>query len=206
LTTGIKNGENRDMRKIFIISATIISLLTTGVVFAQNTASPSPTPNAGQIMRERNQAKNEIKREIRAQAQEEHKEQIQAKLTERRQNRIRNFYGRLSTRIAAAIARLNTLSERILARLEVIEGEGQNVALLEADVANAQTIIAGAEDLLADLEGMMEDMIESDDPKSFMPTLKDSVVEIKDALKDAHAILVKVITQIKGLRVSNTTE
>jgi len=191
------------MKKIILI---LFFLILPTVVFAEDELDdPSPTPiNVGQVIRERNKEQNEIKKEIREQTREEHKEQIQAKLQEKNQNRIRSFYGRLSKRMTAAIERLQTLSERILNRLSVLGDEGEDVSSLEGKVEEAQGLLEDAQGLLTNLEGMMEQMLASDDPKSFMPTLKDAVMEIKDTLKASHSILVEVITQIKGLRIGNT--
>ena len=192
------------MKKLIIVA---VLLLLPSVVIAKQSGSPKPSPiNVGQVVRQRAQNASELTQEMKDQIREQHKEQIQAKLTERRQNRIRTFYGRLNTRIDAAADRLQILSERIETRLGVLEGEGEDTTALETKVDNAQALIGNAQGLATELETMMEEMIEAEDPKSFMPTLKDSVKEIKDILKDAHSILVEVITEIKGLRIGNTSE
>lgn len=160
----------------------------------------SPTPiNVRQMVRERKLENQERRLELQAR-NEIRKEERQAAFDERRQERVSAFYEKLKLRISAFIERLNTLSERILARLDVLAQEGEEVATLTGEVASAQELIAQAEGLLSDLEGAQDDFLESEDPKAFYPAIREGVGAIKDSLKDAHAILVKVITQIKGLR------
>jgi len=196
--------------KLKLFGLIVFLIITPQFVGAQNT-EPSPTPiNVGQIMRLRNinnvkiqsqiDARNERKEE-RIQAREQKREEIQAKLTEKRQKRIMGLYARINNRIQAASQRMTKLADRILVRLDVLDGEGEDVADLVADVGSAKDLIEDSDTMLVSLEGTATDMLESDEPKAVYPVIKDSVTGIKDTLKDAHSILVSVITQIRGLRV-----
>lgn len=194
------------MKKIIPV---LIFLLLPTAVFAKNqqagsAATPVSTPiNTWAVVKERNIVKTKIQNEIKEQTQvkEETRERVQAKLQEKNQNRIRTYYGRLSQRINAATGRLNTLGDRILTRLDVLKEEGVDTQEFETKVENAQVLIANADDILKDSESLVEQMVESDDPASLLPTLKEAVTEIKDGLKDSHSILVEVVTGIQGLRV-----
>jgi len=183
----------------------VASLISFGLPSAHaQRPSVRPTPmNVSQVVRERKLENKERRLEIKAR-NAERKEEREAAMDEKRQERVAAFYQKLEVRVSAFIERLTVLSERILTRLETLAEEGESVATLTAEVASAQELIAEAESLLADLKTTQQDFLESEDPKAFYPTIRESVGAIKDSLKDAHSILVKVITQIKGLRVGGT--
>jgi len=198
--------------KLKLIGLIIFLGLFPQIVSAQN-VKPSPI-NVGQIMKLRNATNQQVqntlntnneKREVMLQIREERKEQIQAKLTEKRQERIMNLHGRIVKRVESAIERMIKLSDRILARLDVLEAEGESVESLRLEVNSAKDLIENSGEILTGVEGIVDDMLESEDPKAVYPTIKNSVEETKDTLKDAHSILVNVITQIKGLRVGETS-
>ena len=198
--------------KLKILVLIIFFCFIPQVIGAQD-LEPSPTPiNVGQIMKLRNannvkiqdqiDARNERKEEI-VQRIEQKREEIRTKLTKKRQERIADLYARISKRNEVAIDRMTTLADRILARLDILESEGEDVSSLEAEVNSAKDLVESAEEILVSLEGVVDEMLESEEPKAIYPVVQDSVKEIKDTLKDAHSILVSVITQINGLRVGN---
>ena len=96
--------------------------------------------------------------------------------------------------------RMTKLADRILARLAIL-GSEEDVSALELEVGEAKSLIESSGVMLVSLEVVVNEMLESDEPKAVYPVIKDSITEMKNSLKDAHSILVNVITQIKGLRV-----
>ena len=168
--------------------------------------SSTPKPKPGQVWKENRAEVKELRSEIKTQVQElkQNRQQLKQQLTEAKKYRVRTYHGRLKARFEAAIKRLNTLSERILARLDILAEGGEDVSSLKTSVSQAQGIIDNAESLLPDLETLINEMAEAENPKDYLPTVKDAATKIKDSLKEAHSILVQVVTEIKGLRVGAT--
>lgn len=160
---------------------------------------------------------NQTRREDKIQQLEEKKAQVKEKievrkaskaaaLEQRNQERVRALWGRLNRKYLAAIERLQILVSRIESRLLKFEG-----AYPELDVAGVQSQLEDAKELLAQAEADLaasnievEDVIVSNTPKESFDTVKDTVVEIKETLKEVHSILVHVIGDIRGLRIGNT--
>ena len=182
-------------------------------------APPEASLPTQQFIQERIERRQLLKAQIEAHKEEmaAKKEQFQEKteariasreaaLSEIRKTRARDHFGRLYTRFAAAINRINTLIVRIESRLSTIKEEDPS-----ADTTHIESAIASAKALLLDAQMDLEaasdnfdEVLESDDPKATFQLIKDTVIGIKDKLVEVHRILVSVIGDIKGLRVGNT--
>lgn len=143
------------------------------------------------------------KREANRLRIEEKRATIAARLTERKRERIREFYGRMTERFEAAINRLERLINRIESRLSKIEENDEDVdtATIREEVDAAKELLAEASAALSAAETSVEDILSSDDPKAMFTEVKGLLVGIKDQLKEVHRMLVHVIGDIKGLRV-----
>lgn len=124
-------------------------------------------------------------------------------MSERRKEIITGFFARMMTRFQAASDRLSKLIERIEARIAKIEEENptQNLTSQKNKVEDAKEKLDLVKVDMQDLEDKFEELLTSEDPKGEFETLKLDIKEVKDGLKEVHALLVKVITEIKGLRI-----
>jgi len=152
----------------------------------------------------------EMQKELREQMREEIKEQIQerkatieARLAESRKNRVRFFFARLFRRLKAAVARLERLIKRIESRLAKIEeiNEDIDTSPIKDQLEEAKGLLEEAEMLLLGAEDNLEEVLSAEDPKQAFEVIRSTIHEAKDLLIDAHGILVKVIGDIKGLKV-----
>lgn len=185
----------------------------------------SPHPGASmptqKFIQERTDRKEKLREQIEAhradmaakrdQFQENKEERIAshtAALSESRKARARERYSRLSTRISAAMGRLDTLITRIESRLAVIEENNPDAdtTQIESEIATAKSLLLDAQIDLEAANDNFEEVFESEDPKATFQFIKDTVVGVKEKLVEVHRTLVSVIGDIKGLRVGNTTQ
>lgn len=130
---------------------------------------------------------------------------IKAKLTERRQQLIRQFFTRMVKRLEAAITRLEKLISRIESRLSKLESQGEDVSKIKTEVADAKTKLDKAKTDLEEAKTKLETVLESEDPKAAFAEVKNLIKGVKTQLIEVHRILVHVIGDIKGLRVGQIT-
>ena len=152
-----------------------------------------------------------LRQEVKEKVQErnvERKASVEAKLKEAQKTRISNFWGRLNIRLQAHIDRLMLLAERIENRLNKFkeENSGADTVTILAEIEEAKELLSETQAMLDDADTQMEEVLNSEDPKSAFMIFRDSVKEIKENLKSVHGTLVKVIGDIKGLRIGNTSK
>ncbi len=175
----------------------ITSLLGLQLIFSPpfiSQATSSPVPRR-QLIREQVQTRNE-----------ERKATITARLTEVRRERIRNFFNHLVRRLEAAIVRLERLITRIESRIAKIEEADEDIdtAPITEQVNDAKTKLGSAKTELQEVKDVFETLLTTDSPKEVFETVREKIMNIKDALIEVHRILVHVIGDIKGLRVGQT--
>lgn len=132
---------------------------------------------------------------------------VAAKLNLIRRERIRTFWGRMLTRIEAAIERLEKLIGRMESRIEIIKETDASLdtAPAEADIASAKDLLDQAKADLQTAKDAFEDMLASEEPKDAFAQVIESVRQIKKNLVEIHRLLVQAIGNIKGLRVATPT-
>jgi Mg2+ and Co2+ transporter CorA len=139
---------------------------------------------------------------------EQRRATVAARISLIRKERIRSFWGRMITRIEAAIARLERLVERMEKRIAVIKAEDStlDVDSAEKDISQAKSLLAEAKTNLASLKSDFEEMLSSQEPKEAFKSISDEIRTIKKDLVEIHRLLVHAIGEIKGLRVSEGTQ
>lgn len=127
----------------------------------------------------------------------------QAFLSQRKQEIIRSHFNRVTRRLEAAVNRLYLLINRIESRVAKIEAvdESLDTELIKADIASAKEKLDQATIQLGNVKTKMEEVIDSETPKEDFVEVREMVSEIRENLIGVHQILVKVIGDIKGLRV-----
>ncbi|OGM02877.1 hypothetical protein A2115_00095 [Candidatus Woesebacteria bacterium GWA1_41_8] len=147
--------------------------------------------------------------EVKTRVQNQMEERMASKsaaLTQLRKDHVKYFFGRVVVRYAAAIERLDGLTQRIEARIAVIENENPDVdtTAIKDQLGEAKVLLGDARTNLAATKDNLDTMLESEDPQIAFQVLKDNFQALKNELVQIHGILIKVITQIKGLRIGNT--
>lgn len=198
--------QNRLMKKFFLISIFVIFIFTPVSVGAQN-STPAGQQNRIEV-KERIDQKEIEKEDARLEIQnriEERKALQEARLAQQKAIRVRNHWQILEKRIAATIERLKTLITRIESRLYKIAQEEPSLdtTTIQTNIDEAKELLDDAEYLLDNAEVDLETLLVSEDPKTALLELKDTIRDIKDLLIETHRILVHVIGDIKGLRVGS---
>lgn len=191
------------MKKLLVWSFIFLGVY---LVFGSSLAS-AVSPISRAEREEMIQAKLELRRQVVQEKKDEIKLRIeqkratrQAQLTERKQERVRLYFGRLNGRFEAVIARLEVLIERIESRIAKLSEDP------DIDTGDVEDQLVEAKDLLsevaAELEAAnssLEEVLDANDPKMAFEVMKDTILDLKSKLKDVHGILVHVIGDIRGL-------
>jgi len=128
---------------------------------------------------------------------------IEAKLNVSKKEIIRNHFLRMTKRLEAAINRLNRLITRIESRIAKIEANNEdiNTEPIKKDIQKAKDKLLLATNKLNEAKIKIDDVLQSNTPKETFAEVKNMIQEIKKDLVEVHRLLVKVIGNIKGLRV-----
>ena len=196
------------MRKgvIVFVFCLWLSLFTPIYARAQNNTTPG---EQNRIEDNQRLNQNEIdKEEARAEIQkrvEERKTLAEEKAKQVREERVKNHWSVIQKRIEATIKRLEVLVGRIESRIAKLSLANPDIDFtdIKTDVNDAKKLLANAKISLDKATSNLDKMLQLDDPKTAYESFRESVQEIKDMLIEAHRILVFVIGDIKGLRVSN---
>src|SRR4030042_737624 len=174
----------------FFICSPVITLAQTNLE-NQNKAGQATTTGVRETVRE------EIQEKIAT---------AQAFLGQRKQEIVRSHFNRVTRRLEAAINRLSRLISRIESRVTKIEetNENLNTNVIKTDIASAKEKLNQVIAQLDDVKTKMEEVIGSETPQEGFVGVKEMVGEIRESLVGIHQILVKIIGDIKGLRVGET--
>ncbi|HJX46194.1 MAG TPA: hypothetical protein VJ399_03460 [Patescibacteria group bacterium] len=218
------------MKKYIAIIALVLPLVLFAIpaaLYAKSTkaSSPSPRPTRSpnfKLLQEtrREELKLRIEEKLTEKREERNQNRIndetqigtpsskQIRIQEKKKELIRNYFSRLSIRMEAAIARLEKLIKRIENRVAIIKSEnsGIDTALIDSEIIKAKDLLEHAKTELIAVNGIIEDTLTSNDPKTAFVVVRDSIKNVKNDLVEVHRILVHLIGDIKGLRVGNTQE
>jgi len=132
---------------------------------------------------------------------------VQARLNARKKELIKNYFQVMTRRLEAAISRLNRLITRIELRMAKIEVNNEDIDTkpIKKQVQEGKDKLQTATDKLNEAKTKIDEVLDSETPKKAFAEVRDIIKEIKQILIDVHRILVKVIGDIKGLRVGTTS-
>ena len=180
----------KKMKKIYplILALLLFFLFIFPVRAARNEATQGAATGVGQTIRQEKIAT------------------IEARLNLRKKEIIKNYFQAMTKRLEAAINRLNKLITRIESRITKIENTNEDIDTkpIKKDVQKAKDKLQVTTDKLNESKIKIDDLLESNTPKEGFTAVKDIIKEIKQDLIEIHQILVKVIGDIKGLRVGNS--
>jgi len=175
---------------LLFLSFTLVSLFFVPQVLAE-TASPSARPNPK-------------RQEIRVKIEEKRVEKIE-KLSATRRERIMNFSNKMIVRLEATVERIEKLISKIEERILKIEAGKKDI-----DVAKVKESLDEAKQSLALIKievtlfkESLGKIPDAEDPKVVFKEVRETLKGIKEDLKDVHSMLVKLIGDIKGLRVGD---
>lgn len=185
------------MKVLVLLSIFVSYLIITPTVLAQ-------TDKASLMPAEKRQ---QIRTQVEATKQEQRTERIQ-NLTAIRKERIMSYSNKLTVRLDALVTRLKLLIERIETRIAKIEASDEEIVLTDTKetLTQAKELLAAIESEIMLLKDNLQLLPESEDPKQIFEDVRTSIMGLKDDLKEVHQLLVKVIGDIKGLRVGQDNQ
>lgn len=160
---------------LLFLSFTLITLVLTPQVLAE-TATPSSRPNPK-------------RQEIRVKIKEKKAERLE-KLSAIKRERIMNYSNKMIVRLEATVERLEKLITRIEERITnktTLNEAKQKLTLVKSNVAA--------------LKDSLSNMTTVEDPKAEFEKVREALKGIQNDFKEVHSKLVKLVGDIKGLRV-----
>ncbi|OGM20024.1 hypothetical protein A2863_02395 [Candidatus Woesebacteria bacterium RIFCSPHIGHO2_01_FULL_38_9b] len=186
----------------------VILLLTPSFVNAQ-TPTLSRTqikqPTIRQMKVERQLLLEQKRLELQERLQDK-KASREAQLNQKRQDRIKKYWGMLEKRLNAAIERLERLVNRLDSRIAKIKSSGEDIDASEEEsvLLEAKQKLTDAKAQLEIADSMLDEVLTSQNPKEAFDIIRETVKDIKSDLIEIHRMLVQVIGDLKGLRVGNS--
>ena len=121
-------------------------------------------------------------------------------ISERAQERITNLAANMSNRMDAAMRRLENISERLAARIQILETEGLNTTAALQALNSASTHLSDAKLLLEDIDMLVFDATTSEAPREKWLGTRQTYVDVRDSIKLAHNSLRTALTEAKNAR------
>ena len=203
------------MKKIVFCVFSLLFLFAISFPAIAVQGTPSAVSNREEVRNEAtsgagvgtNQSLQEEAREELRENSQEKMATVQARLTERKREIVQSHFNRVFRRFTAAINRLNILIDRIESRLLKIEEVDNTLDTekIKTEIESSKEKLNQAATTLENIKADMEQLIESETPKDVFTQVKNSIVQVREILIEVHQTLVKVIGDIKGLRVGETS-
>jgi len=195
------------MKKLFIFGILFSLFLIPGKAYALQKEEALNRKLEAQNRVEVRKASMEAKKAVVQERIQDKKASRASQLTEQRRTRLKFFFDRILTRLNAVSARLQTLIDRIASRLDKVEASNnkKDISEVQASLNEAQDLLTDINKDLVDLETAMDTVVNSENPKADMKSVRLMIQEIKSKFKEVHSILVHILGDIRGLRVGQYT-
>jgi len=157
---------------------------------------------------------NGVNQAVRQETQEEVRSGLEGKdatlinkIDARKQETIRNNFGFIVRRFQAAVNRLGKIVIRIESRIAKIEEENSkiNLTAVKKELVEIKESLNKSSQQIEKAQMEMEKTLTSNSPKQAFEEIKEMTDEIKKELIKNHQALSKIIGEIKGLRLGQTT-
>lgn len=162
---------------LLFLGFTLITLVLTPQVLAE-TVTPSSRPNPK-------------RQEIRVKIEEKKAERLE-KLSAIKRERIMNYSNKMIVRLEATVERLEKLITRI---------EKRDVSEIKTSLNEAKQKLTLIKSNVATLKDSLNNMTTVEDPKAEFEKVREALKGIQNDFKEVHSKLVKLVGDIKGLRV-----
>lgn len=208
------------MRKIvvFILTVFLLSLFS-GNVLAQglpslpdvqkevdNTRPKGTVTNPAELRRATSKDKLDEARKKAEERREELKdkanakrEQVKKKVAETRREALKRLTSKTIERLTTAVERMEKLSGRLQEHINKFAQKGSDTSKAQIQLDEATAKLAEAKGAISALQGTQDDLVSSEDPKTYFAGLKDEIKNIKQMLVEAHRLLGSSMGEIKGL-------
>ncbi len=195
----------KNLRKFILALSFLFFICSPAIVLAQ----ANLIQTRGENQNESGQATETgvMQKEIVREEVQEKTATVQAFLSERKQEFVRNRFTLVTRRMEAATNRFYLLISRLESRLAKIEKANKNVdtETMGIDIASAKEKLAEVTTQLEEVEGKMGGTLQSENPQENFVEVKTMISETKETLVGVYQILVKIVDNIKGLNVENSS-
>ena len=188
-----------------LFSASIVSLCTAGLVFAEGPGSSVERLDGlrerrMQVIQNHEQKMENLlkKQEQRIVNKQEKAATRESQLKERTVGRFKQVFGNILKRFNAALSRLDKIAQRIATRIDKLKAKGVNTAGAEAALAAAESKGSAAALAIEQAKSQIGAIDSSSSVKDAVHTAINAVRDAKLALKDYHKALVEAIRQLKA--------
>lgn len=178
------------MKGIALFTFFCFSVLAGGVAYAQ-TSTPTTT------------ASSEVAETTQVEAERPGR---QVQLSERAQERVINLAANLSNRFDSVIARLQTIHNRLDARLNILESQGYNVNEARGYVATGKTSLDIAAANMSDIDDAVVGFATAPNARTAWIDVRTRYTETRNLVRSAHADLRAAIAAAKNAQVPQSND
>ena len=125
---------------------------------------------------------------------------LKKKFGEVRALRIEQFFTGMTEKIENALDRMSGFADRIERAINVPSQAGKDVTKLKTDLAAARAKIHDATTALESAKIKYAELAKNPDPQKAFADVRALIQTTAQAAKDAHASLMDVVTELKGMR------
>ncbi|PIS08996.1 hypothetical protein COT75_04000 [Candidatus Beckwithbacteria bacterium CG10_big_fil_rev_8_21_14_0_10_34_10] len=138
--------------------------------------------------------------ELKKEDMVEKKEQVKQKVTEMGRQRIQNIYGRIRNRLERRINRLQTLTAGIEEKRMEFSNNGYETNEVMMMISGTKLNLETATELLSQVDLKIDQVFESEDPKSLLPSLKEDLKEVKENIQTSRQSLAQAVRFLANLK------
>lgn len=130
---------------------------------------------------------------------ENKRESIKNRITERARNQIRKIFVHLKEQLEKRITRLEKISQKLKNDTEEFAQKGEDVEEIKLHLANADNFLKQSRDVLATLDVELENLLQSQEPKTNFTHLKAMVKEARQNFFKARNELQAAVRLLKRI-------
>lgn len=162
------------------LAALSLALAITTRVFAEEVVSPAqPNVSVGEV------------------------QELGTVLEIRTQDRIVNLTHNVTGKMGAAVARMEQIIGRLEARVQIEKARGVDTAEVERAIESAKNSLQFAKNKLPVLNAFVIEGVSSADPEPAFTDVKSELISIRDAIRNAHSILLHALSTLKEAVVAS---
>lgn len=199
-TTPMRLQDREELRqdiRLFLNSSTTASTTLRARIEAMQQTAEQRRQELEQQAQDRRQALEQRRQETAS--------STKARVDQRRQDVIKAYADRMTTRLNAAIDRQSKLADRIASRIQKIQ-TSQNIDLSDATalLAQARAQIGVAQAAVTNISVSVDETLAASDPKQAFQNVITATQEAVQSIQDVHQAFVAVVTKLSAELGTNT--
>ena len=127
------------------------------------------------------------------------REEVKKRVAEKKRDSVKRLVSKTIERLTSAVEKMEKLASRLQEHINKFEEKGADTSYAQAQLDGAIVKLVEAKGAISALQGTQDELVSSEDPKTYFAGLKEEIKKIKDALVEAHRLLGSSMGEIKGL-------